>query len=96
MHGASLRIVPGHGPVFEGREQMQHVTGFIGALVRGANDAVAAGKTLEQTQSDLDLSEWRDKLGRDEASQRFFDQTLAEAIERAYTEASETTKTKNP
>lgn len=81
------RIVPGHGPVFEGREQMQHLTGFIEALVTGAAEAVAAGKTLEQTQAELDLSTWRDKLGRDDAGKRFFDQTIAEAIERAYTEA---------
>ena len=82
------RIVPGHGPVFEGRDQMKRVTGFMAALVAGASDAVAAGKTLEQTQSELDLSKWRDSLGGDDAGKRFFDQTLAEAIERAYTEAS--------
>jgi cyclase len=83
------RIIPGHGPVFEGREQMQRLTEFFTALVTGASDAVVAGKTLEQTQSDLDLSAWRDSLGRDDAGKRFFDQTLAEAIERAYTEASQ-------
>lgn len=83
------RIVPGHGPVFEGRNQMEAITGFIRALVDGAAAAVTAGKTLEAAQTEIDLSIWRERLGRDDAGKRFFDQTAAEAIERAYNEAKE-------
>lgn len=80
-------IVPGHGPVFRGRDQLDHVTGFIEALVDAARSAVEAGLSLEQLQETADLTEWRDKLGRDDRGRRFFDQTVAEALQRAYEEA---------
>ncbi len=81
-------VVPGHGPVFRGREQLTDVLGYLEDLVAQVGSAQVAGRTLEETRAVVDLSRWRTTLaGDDAAAQRFFDGTLADAIERAYAEA---------
>lgn len=83
------RIVPGHGPVFEGNDQLQTLRGFLADLVAQVDTALAEGKTLEETVEAIDLSTWREKLARDAAGERFFDGVRADAIQRAYEEAGE-------
>ena len=80
-------IVPGHGPVFTGLDQLENIAGFLGAVIETAEAAVAAGTSLETTIESADLRIWRDELARDEAGAEFFDQVLGETIERAWLEA---------
>lgn len=80
-------VVPGHGPVFEGTAQIEAVRGFVAALVARVGEAVAAGRDLEAATASVDLSEWRERLARDEAGERFFDAVLPAAVERAWLEA---------
>jgi glyoxylase-like metal-dependent hydrolase (beta-lactamase superfamily II) len=71
------KIVPGHGPVFEGTDQLDLLLGFMRALVAHAD-------TAEPAEREFDAAPWREKLaGDDAAAQRFFDGVLAEAVARA-------------
>lgn len=81
-------IVPGHGPVFEGREQWQAVRGFLTALVRHTDAAAAEGREPEAAIAAFDAAPWRARLaGEDPAARRFFDAVLGEAVTRALEEA---------
>jgi glyoxylase-like metal-dependent hydrolase (beta-lactamase superfamily II) len=74
------KIVPGHGPVFAGKDQLDDVLGFMRALVAHA-DAGSVAQTF-------DGAPWRERLaGDDAAAQRFFDAVLEEAVARAIEEA---------
>jgi len=79
-------IVPGHGPLFRGKEQLLLVKGLFEALVGQVRVGVAAGRSLEELRVEVDLTAWREALGRDDAGRRFFDQTMGDAIERAFEE----------
>ena len=80
-------IVPGHGPVYHGKEQLDRVLGYLRDLVTQTRTAVDAGKDLEQTIAAVDLSRWRAIFATDETAAVFFDQTLPAAVERAWLEA---------
>jgi len=81
-------VVPGHGPIFLGPEQLRDVAGYLEDLVAQVGTATVAGRSLEETRASVDLARWRDTLaGQDAPAQRFFDATLPAAIERAYAEA---------
>lgn len=90
---ASLRdlpievTVPGHGPVLHDSSKLDAVHGFLDALITQAGAAVAAGQSLENTVAGITLNSWRDQLASDEIAARFFEQTLGEAVERAWLEA---------
>ena len=81
-------IVPGHGPVFEGADQIITVRGFLDYLVREVEALMASAppdqesdpKTLAEA---IDFTPWRERFVRDEASGRFFSAVLAEAVGRA-------------
>lgn len=81
-------VVPGHGPVFRGKEQMEAVLGYLEDLVFQVREAVAAGRTLEETIATVDLTSWRARLATDAAAERFFDQVRDDAVERAWLEAT--------
>jgi len=83
------RIVPGHGPVFQGSAQLKTLHGYLTDLVTQVDQALADGMGLEETTGSVDLSRWRDAMAKDAAGERFFDGVRAEAIQRAYEEASE-------
>ncbi|HVS14805.1 MAG TPA: MBL fold metallo-hydrolase [Thermoanaerobaculia bacterium] len=83
-------IVPGHGPVLRGAQKLETVLGFLRDLAAQAEAAHARGATAEEAKRDLDLSRWRAALANgDPAAERFFDQTVGEAIERALLEAAD-------
>lgn len=81
-------VVPGHGPVLHGTDHMQTLLGYLEDLVFQVNEAVAAGRTLEETLAAVDLGAWRERLATDEAAGRFFDQVRGDATERAWREAT--------
>ena len=82
-------IVPGHGPVFEGTDQLELVRDFIATLLTQSTKAVEAGKDLEATRAVIDVSEFRQRFANGEpGAERFFDAVLGEAIERAWSEAN--------
>lgn len=80
-------VVPGHGPVFRDRQQLERVRGYLAALVTQAGGAAAAGYDLETTLQGMGMERWRTALARDEAGAEFFDAVLPEAVERAWLEA---------
>jgi len=79
--------VPGHGAVFRDGRKLDAAYGFLDALITQTAAAVAAGQDLESTVATISLESWRDRLASDEVAAQFFDQTLGEAIERAWLEA---------
>ncbi len=83
------KVVPGHGPVFAGRGQLQLVTDYLTALVEHARVSVAEKKTLEQAQEAIELASFRERLAGDsEALRGVFDVYSKEAVARAFAEAS--------
>jgi glyoxylase-like metal-dependent hydrolase (beta-lactamase superfamily II) len=84
-------VIPGHGPVFHGPEQLRNVRGYLEDLVAQVGRAAVSGITLDEARAGVDLSAWRLTLaGEDAPAQRFFDGTVDAAIERAWAEAQGT------
>ena len=55
-------FLPGHGPLLRDRTYLRQVRGLLQALVDRVKAAVAAGATLEQTQQQVTLQDWRATL----------------------------------
>jgi glyoxylase-like metal-dependent hydrolase (beta-lactamase superfamily II) len=79
-------VVPGHGPVFVGTEQIERVRGFLSALGDAAESARAAGGDLAAMAAAFPGAHWREELARDDAAERFYDAVLEEALARAWGE----------
>jgi len=79
--------VPGHGPVFRDGSKLDAAYGFLDALIEQTAAAAATGRDLESTVAEVSLESWRSRLASDDIAALFFDQTLGEAIERAWLEA---------
>jgi glyoxylase-like metal-dependent hydrolase (beta-lactamase superfamily II) len=85
--------IPGHGPVFTGTAQLELVRDFIDALVTQTAKALESGSDLAATLEVVDLSTFRTRFANGDAvAERFFDGTLNEAVERAWTELRGETK----
>jgi glyoxylase-like metal-dependent hydrolase (beta-lactamase superfamily II) len=56
------KAVCGHGPVQEGKGQLQNLIAYMRDMVAGVKDAVAKGMTLEQAKSSIDLSKYSTKF----------------------------------
>lgn len=81
-------FIPGHGPVFHGRDQLRLDREYLAALVAQTEAAVNAGKDLEATKESVDLSSFRTRFANgDPGTERFFDAVLDEAVERGWLEA---------
>lgn len=82
-------VVPGHGPVFEGKGQLRLLRDYFEAIGEQVRSAIAAERSLEQTQASIDLGEFRQKLAKSNpALERAFDAYAAEAVARTFAEAS--------
>ncbi len=81
-------ILPGHGPAFEGRDQLELIRRYLGDIVAHAQAAVAQGQTLAEAQESLDLSEVKSQLVDDETAERNWAAFVPQTLERAYAEAS--------
>jgi glyoxylase-like metal-dependent hydrolase (beta-lactamase superfamily II) len=82
------RLIPGHGRIHEGKEHLRLVRRFFEAIVSQVAQAVAEGKSLEETQEAVDLGEFRTALvGDDEVAARNYDFFVPATIERAWLEA---------
>lgn len=79
-------LFPGHGPVLRDRTYLRQVRGLLRAIVDRVKTAVDAGATLEQTQQQVTLDDWRTTFAGDDATrQRAFDGfVLQPAVERAW------------
>jgi glyoxylase-like metal-dependent hydrolase (beta-lactamase superfamily II) len=82
-------LVPGHGPLFRDRTYLRQVRGLVQALVDRVKAAVAAGATLEQTQQQVTLQDWKTTMaGDDPRKQRAFDGfVLQPVVERMWRQA---------
>lgn len=86
------RVVPGHGPVQEGRERLRRVRAMFTELVDRAKAAVERGEGLEPAKEAVmgsetlkDFREWF--AGDDPVAGRSFDAFVPATFERAYLEA---------
>ncbi len=52
------KAVCGHGPVQDGKAQLENLIAYMRDMVAGVKEAVAKGMTLEQAKSSLDLSKY--------------------------------------
>ena len=83
------RIVPGHGPIYEGKDHLRLLRDYFRAIVEGTRAAVERGETVEQAQDSIDLSRFREALAGENATlQRNFDAFAPETIARAHAELS--------
>ena len=80
------RIVPGHGGVLEGREQLRAVRELLRVVTEGAA-AAPAGETAESLAARLDLAALRGRLVVDGASERGWEQAVPDLVARALAEA---------
>ncbi|MCA9691069.1 MAG: hypothetical protein KC636_15800, partial [Myxococcales bacterium] len=81
-------VLPGHGPVFRGRDQLDRVRRLLVALVEHARAGAAAGESLEALQASLSLDELRAELVRDDTDARAFTRFVPEGLAAAYREAT--------
>ncbi len=84
------RVVPGHGPIFEGRTALELELGYLRDLVSQVKAAIGDGLALDQAQESIDLTRWREAMARDDRARRFFDGVRSEAIERAWADLTGT------
>ena len=82
-------LFPGHGPVLRDRTYLRQVRGLLQALVDRVKTAVAAGATLEETQQQVTLQDWKAAFaGDDTGKQRAFEVfVLQPAVERMWRQA---------
>lgn len=86
--GADI-MVPGHGAVLRDRILLTRLDAYFSSLTSQVKALVRAGKDLQATLDEIDLSEGRRQLAGDDAeAASFFDQVQAEAVTRAYEEAT--------
>jgi glyoxylase-like metal-dependent hydrolase (beta-lactamase superfamily II) len=90
------RIIPGHGPVFEGRSQLDTIRQLIRTLSEHAEAAVAAGQTLEEATATLDLTALQEVLVDDDTAQRNWNAFIPATLERAYAESAGTLDAESP
>lgn len=81
------QAIPGHGPVQQGKTQLNKLIAFMEDMVAGVKKMVAEGKSLDDTKKGLDLSKYKDEFPN-------FGPGSQSAIERTYAEA--TGKIPNP
>jgi cyclase len=82
-------FLPAHGSVQRDRELLDTETRLLASLVSQVQRAVADGLSLEETQKKVNLEEFRPFFtGGDPRNDPEFNQRAAEAVERAYLEAT--------
>jgi glyoxylase-like metal-dependent hydrolase (beta-lactamase superfamily II) len=82
-------VIPGHGRVREGKAHLRRVAELFEALVEQVAAARVAGRSLEETRAQLDVSAFREYFVTDAAAERYWDFFIPEAIGRAWEEAAE-------
>ncbi len=75
------QVIPGHGPVQQGKAQLNRLIAFMEEMVAGVKRMAAAGRSLEEVKAGLDLSQYKADFPN-------FAGGSAGAIERAYAEAT--------
>lgn len=76
------QVIPGHGSVQPGKEQLNKLIAFMEEMVAGVKKMVAEGKSLDQIKLGLDLSKYKDDFPN------FATGGSNMAIERAHAEAT--------
>lgn len=67
-------VVPGHGPVLRGAEQILLYRDFLAAVAEQASRALAEGKTLDEAVRGMDMAGFRARMtGGDPVLERLFD-----------------------
>lgn len=83
------QVIPGHGPVQQGRDHLLLLTNLFRSLVEQVRAAAGRGLSLEDTKKTVNLESFRQAItGGQPAQNATFDQRLAQTIERAYLEAT--------
>lgn len=80
-------LIPGHGPVQQGKEHLKLVTTILESLVAQVRTALSRGLSLEETKKSVNLETFRERItaGQKQMDQ-VFDQRIAQTIARAYRE----------
>ena len=87
-------IIPGHGGIEHGRAHLHQVTALFESIVSQVQAAVRDGLSLEDTKKRVNIEAFREPLTKgEEHASNAFNGFTADAIERAYQEA--TPKIKN-
>jgi len=78
-----VKVLSGHGPVQDGKVQMERAIGLLKDVVAGVKEGIAAGKTAEEIAKTLDLEKHK-------AGFAGFDQGIGLLITRAHQEQTGT------
>lgn len=83
------QVIPGHGPVQQGKEHLTLLTNLFRSLVEQVRAAAGRGLSLEDTKKAVNVESFRQAITGGQAAQNAaFDQRVAQLIERAYLEAT--------
>jgi glyoxylase-like metal-dependent hydrolase (beta-lactamase superfamily II) len=80
-------MIPGHGSVRRGREHLQQVRALFASVVEQTRAGIAAGLSKEDTVKRVDVEPFEKYFVTDDASRRYFNFFMVEAVQRAYDEA---------
>lgn len=81
------QIIPGHGPVQQGKEHLNLVASVLASVVEQVRAAVSRGLSLEDTKKAVNVEQFRQRItSGQERLNAAFDQRVAGLIERAYWE----------
>ncbi|MFQ5817094.1 MAG: MBL fold metallo-hydrolase [Terriglobia bacterium] len=81
------QIIPGHGPVQQGKEHLKLVTEVFASVVAQVRAAVSRGLSLEETKKAVNVGEFRARVtGGQAQANAAFDRRIAVIIERTYWE----------
>ncbi len=84
-------IVPGHGPVFKGKDQLTAVRDLIRTVNNHVKLGVASDLPYETIEKSLDVTTLRIRLaGSDEVADRIFDSFVPALMKQAFAQARET------
>jgi cyclase len=81
-----VAIIPGHGSIRRGYQHLQNVIALFDSIVRQAAAARAAGLDADAAVEHADVSSFRDRFVTDDASARYWDFFIGEAVRRAWNE----------
>ena len=78
----------GHGPVQQGKEQVNRLLAYMTDMVAAVKDAIGKGLSLEETSASIDLSKHKDSFPAYAGNPQGFAAASKSAVERTWTELS--------
>lgn len=85
-----VQVIPGHGPVEQGKDQVSLVAAVFESIVAQVRDAVAKGLSLDDTEKAVNVQSFRERVAattQPPMTPAAFKARVDGVVERAYLEA---------